>query len=394
MDVPRSVVVLGALLVAVAVAVAGASVSDSPAPDPGTTGNGAAGDGSASGVGTGTGTVLTGGGASCDYAALYNGTIDAVTQVSHERGHGSGFVYRAFDNGTSYVVTNQHVLGNAQAVDVTFARGEPRRGTVVGTAPGADLGVLRVTDTPDYVGALPVRNSTPAPGTKVAAFGAPFGLRGTITQGIVSSTDRAVPTQRGFVVPNVVQTDAPINPGNSGGPLVTCQGRLVGVNTAGIPAARGENVGFAISAALVERVVPELIRTGEFDFSFLGVRTTAVTPAVADAMGLEDARGVMIVEAVPGGPAAGVLEGANRTIRADGRTLPVGGDVVLAVEGNPVRSSEDLSSYLATETSPGDRFALTVFRNGQRRTVSVELGERPTLERASRAAGPLPDPGR
>ncbi len=315
-------------------------------------------------------------GAACDFAELYDETIDSVVLVGTAGGQGSGFVYEAFDNGTSYVVTNEHVLGDAGRVEIRFRRGESRTGTVVGTAAAADLGVVRVTGTPGYVSALPLADSVPEPGRKVAAFGSPFGLRGTVTQGIVSSTDRAVPTARGFLIPDVVQTDAAINPGNSGGPLVTCDGEVVGVNTAGIPAAQAENIGFAVSAPLVGRVVPRLIATGEFEFAYLGVRTTEVTPTMAEAMGLETTRGVMVVETVAGGPAAGVLEGATGVVTVGDRTVRVGGDVVLAIDGEPVRTAEDLSGYLATEASPGDEVTLTVVRDGERRNVTVTLGGR------------------
>lgn len=318
------------------------------------------------------------GSVSCDYAELYQQTNDSVVLISQERGQGSGFVYETNGDGSGYVVTNQHVLGDARRVDVTFRGGQVRTGTVVGTARAADLGVVRVEDVPESVSALPVAESAPRPGERVAALGSPFGLRGTITHGIVSSTDRSVPTDRGFSIPDVIQTDAPINPGNSGGPLVTCDGTVVGVNTAGLPAARAENIGFAVSASLINRVVPELIATGEFEFAYLGVQTVDLTPALAEATGLNVTQGVMVVETIDGSPAEGVLQEATRTATGDRQLLPTGGDVIVAIDDSPVRSGEDLSSYLATEVSPGDEVELTVVRNGEEQTVTVTLDERPS----------------
>lgn len=314
----------------------------------------------------------------CDYAELYNETIDAVVLVDQPLGQGSGFVYQVFENGTSYIVTNQHVVATADRVEVTFRDGTIRTGTVIGTAVSADLAVVRVTDTPGYVTNLSVADSEPLPGQEVAALGSPFGLRGTITHGIISSTDRGVPTDRGFALPDVIQTDAPINPGNSGGPLVTCDGTVVGVNTAGVPAGRAENIGFAVSATLINRVVPELIATGEFHFAYLGVRTTALTLAISEANDLNTTKGVMVVETIEGGPADGTLRGAGGTAMIDGQEVPTGGDVIVAIEDHPIRSASDLSGYLATETSPGDEVTLTIIRDGERQTVSIVLSERPS----------------
>jgi S1-C subfamily serine protease len=176
----------------------------------------------------------------------------------------------------------------------------------------------------------------------------------------------------------VLQTDAPINPGNSGGPLVNCDGRVVGVNTAGIPAAAGDNIGFAVSATLLDRVVPSLIENGSFAFPYLGVRTSDLTPAVVEANGLNTTRGVLVVETIENGPAAGVLRGTNRTVVVGDERIPVGGDVVVAIDGTDVRTAEDLTGYLATETSPGEEVTVTVLRDGQRRNVTVTLTDRPS----------------
>jgi S1-C subfamily serine protease len=207
----------------------------------------------------------------------------------------------------------------------------------------------------------------------VAALGNPFGLEGSITSGIVSGVNRSMPTERGFTIPATVQTDAPINPGNSGGPLVAMDGTVVGVNRA----KAGDNVGFAISPRIVTLVVPELVADGEYDHTLVGIRNVPVTPPVAEANGLEETTGALVVEVLEGGPAAGHLRPATGTAVVDGQEVPTGGDVIVAVEGVPVRTQQDLGRILLFQTRPGEAVTMTVVRDGERVTVEFELGERP-----------------
>ena len=311
--------------------------------------------------------------ATCDYAALYNQTIESVVQIQTAQGSGSGFIYDLVEaNGTSYIVTNQHVVNQSARVGVQFARGETRTGTVVGATRPADLAVVRVTDTPDYVEALPVANATPRTGERVAAIGSPFGLETTITSGIVSGVNRTSPV--GFPLPNTIQTDAPINPGNSGGPLVACDtGAVVGVNQAG----GAENIGFAIGASIVEQIVPVLIQEGDFAYPFLGVQGVTLTQPLAEANDLNVTEGVYVVDTVQGAPAAEALRGATESTIVNGQRIPVGGDVIVAIGNQSVGSREDLLSYLFTETRPGESVQLTIVRDGERQTVTVTLTERP-----------------
>jgi len=314
----------------------------------------------------------------CNYTALFDRTIDSVVSVQRVTGQGSGFVYQTEGNGsTSYVVTNAHVVGEASDVTVQFSRGESRAGTVVGTDISSDLAVVEVTDTPEYTEALPVSDSTPEHGRRVAALGSPFGLEETITHGIVSGLNRSLPTRQGYTIPNVVQTDAPISPGNSGGPLVTCASEVVGVNTAGIAAQGAENIGFAISSSLIDRVVPSLIRTGEFTHPTLGVSATGVTPTIAGANDLNGSQGVIVVAVDQDAPAAAVLQGSDRLERISGEIVPIGGDVILAVDGRSIATSEDLASVLLVETRPGDEVTLTILRDGERTNVTTTVIERP-----------------
>ncbi|WP_226010232.1 S1C family serine protease [Halomicrobium salinisoli] len=314
---------------------------------------------------------------SCDYVSLYDETIGSVVSIQTDAGIGSGYVYETGDNGSAIVVTNAHVVGESDDVMVQFTRGESVMGTVVGRDAGTDLAAVRVDDRPDYVEALPTTESQPQHGTPVAALGNPFGLEGTITQGIVSGLNRSLPTQRGVPIPDTVQTDAAISSGNSGGPLVNCQGEVVGVNAAGIAAPSAENIGFAISHRIVEQVVPELVQDGEFDQPYLGIGVAEVTPAIAEANDLNQTTGVYVGSVAEDGPAAGVLQGAEELAVVDDERVPVGGDVIVGVEGQEVRGMEDLSSILLTETEPGQNVSITVVRDGERQNVTVTAGERP-----------------
>ena len=317
-------------------------------------------------------------GASSGYTELYQRTIDSVVTIrlTTESGivGGSGFVY----DRRGHVVTNEHVVGTAEEVEVRFRDGEWRTASVVGTDTYSDLAVLHVADPPAYAEPLPIAEATPRPGERVVALGNPFGLEGSVTAGIVSGVNRSMPTDNGFSIPDTVQTDAAINPGNSGGPLVSMEGNVVGVNTAGIGAARADNVGFAVSAEIVERVVPALIREGRYDHVLMGVVTIDVTPLVAEANGLSEARGLLVVRTPAGGPAAGVLEPASSTRTVAGQSVPTGGDVIVAVDGRSVDSHQELSRYLALETRPDQTVSVTVIRNDTRRTVDLTLGTRPT----------------
>ncbi|MFB6095074.1 MAG: S1C family serine protease [Halodesulfurarchaeum sp.] len=306
-----------------------------------------------------------------NYTRLYRETIDSVVKIRVRTpigvAQGSGFIYEG-----RYIVTNQHVVEGATDIAVQFSDGVWRTARVVGTDVYTDLAVIRVPSIPDQAEALPVATTDPEPGQRVVALGSPFGLEGTITHGIVSGVNRSMRVEGGFSIPDTVQTDAPINPGNSGGPLVSMQGTVVGVNRA----KEGDNVGFAISADVVRTVVPKLIRTGEFEHSYIGIRTIPVTPPVADSLDLQRARGILVVQVLEGTPAAGVFQAATVKTTAAGVTA-TGGDVIVAIEGHPIRSNQELSQYLLFHTSPGETVTMTVLRDGGRRTLQLTLGSRP-----------------
>ncbi|WP_266080251.1 S1C family serine protease [Haladaptatus caseinilyticus] len=310
------------------------------------------------------------------YEQLYEKSIPSVVSIyvtprntgQTRTGTGSGFVY----DGNGHIVTNQHVVGTSDEVELRFSDGDWRTGRVVGRDSNTDLAVVQVTNLPEYAKPLPVATDEPIPGQQVAALGNPMGLDGTITAGIVSGTNRSLPTGNGFVIPDTVQTDAAINPGNSGGPLVTLDGDVVGVNRA----RQGDGIGFAVSAAIVARVVPDLVSKGRYRHPFLKISTIDVSPLVAEANGLAETGGILVVD-VRLGPASGALIGceAVRTLR--GREIPIGGDVIVGVNGQAVRSHEELMRYLITETQPGEEVEVELVRDRQPLTEIVTLGERP-----------------
>ncbi|MFB6192182.1 MAG: S1C family serine protease [Haloarculaceae archaeon] len=325
---------------------------------------------------------------------LYRETIPSVASIyvtaddhGRRRGAGSGFVYDA-----EHVVTNAHVVGDATTVDLRFAEGDWRTGRVVGTDAYTDLAVVAVADLPAYAAPLSLADEPPVPGAPVAALGNPMGLDGSITTGIVSGANRSMPVGS-FAIPDTVQTDAPIDPGNSGGPLVRWaddvpapdddgtdgagdEGRAPGVEVVGVNRARaGDNIGFAVSAAIVAAVVPSLIAEGRHRHPYLRARTLDVSPSVAEANGLEEPRGVLIVDA-PDDPASGVA-GCTGTRTVRGQELPVGGDVLVAVDGVPTDSGEALMRHLLLETAPGDAVELELLRDGRRLTERLTLAERP-----------------
>ncbi|ATW88533.1 S1-C subfamily serine protease [Halohasta litchfieldiae] len=311
---------------------------------------------------------------SLDTEALYNETIDSVVTVyvvtAEGASSGSGFVC----DSDGHLVTNQHVIDDATTVQVRFgARGEWRTATVVGEDPRSDLAVLSVDRLPDSAEPLALSNRQPRQGEAVAAVGSPLRLEGTITTGVVSGVDRSLRLPSGPLVPDVIQTDAAINPGNSGGPLLDSGGTVLGVNTA---RAAADNIGFTVSATMVDRVIPSLIESGNHTHPYLGVETRTVVPAIATANNLSEIHGAAIVAVDREGPAAGRLRGPQRAETVDGQRVPAGGDVIVSVDGGRIETDHDLLRYIALETEPGETVSVGVVRNGERRTVDVRLGER------------------
>jgi S1-C subfamily serine protease len=302
------------------------------------------------------------------YTRVYREAIDSVLLVDTAQGSGTGWVYDE-----SHVVTNAHVVGEATDTDLRTRDGSWYTGEVVGADPNSDLAVIETDELSDAATPLPLAQNPATVGQEVVAIGNPFDLDGSVTTGIVSGTDRSIPAPTGFSISDAIQTDAAVNPGNSGGPLMSLDGRVLAVINSG----GGDNIAFGISAALARRVLPELIETGSFEHSFLGVALDTVTPAVAEANDLAEPRGLLVVQVVPDGPVDGILQASDDATTVDGERIPVGGDVLLAIDGVQTDTAEALGSHLALETRPGDTASLTILRDGQERTVEVELGTRP-----------------
>ncbi|MGB9739172.1 S1C family serine protease [Chloroflexus sp.] len=295
------------------------------------------------------------------------------------QGSGSGFFYDT----AGHIVTNYHVVADADELQVTLADGRTVSAKIVGSDPSNDLAVIKVASPVDEIRPLPIGDSTQVyVGQFVLAIGNPFGLERTLTFGIVSALGRVIESPNQRFIGEVIQSDVAINPGNSGGPLLDLTGRVIGVNSAILsPSGANAGIGFAISARTVQRVVPVLIREGRYPHPSLGVRVIELTPQRAAlferaGMNLPIKEGLLIAELVEGGPAARAgLRGPQQVVRVGNWMLPVGGDVIVAINGRSITSSQELLVYLETETQVGETVQVTVIRNGREQIVPVTLAE-------------------
>ncbi len=300
-------------------------------------------------------------------------------------GEGSGFVWDA----EGHIVTNNHVIENASSITVTFADGTVADAKLVGADPESDLAVIQVDPAAAELRPVTMADSQAVQvGDLVIAIGNPYGLSGTMTQGIVSALSRSLTVDEGSSIPNssstgsysipdIIQTDAAINPGNSGGVLVDVDGHVVGV-TAAIQSTSGSNsgIGFVIPAHIVQRVVPVLITDGSYAHPRLGISGTTLTPSVASQVDLDESqRGVLVITVTAGGPAdkAGVQASTQQRSRNGQTSLVTAGDVITAIDDQPVITFEDLSSYLFNNTQVGQKVKLTVLRGGMEKTLEVTL---------------------
>ena len=306
----------------------------------------------------------------------------------YQSGLGSGFVW----DQQGHIVTNNHVIDQADKIEVTFSDGTIEPAELVGTDPDSDLAVLEVK-MPDGITPLQLADSnTLKVGQFAIAIGNPFGLSGTMTVGIVSALGRSLPLNEelgvNYTIPDIIQTDAPINPGNSGGVLVNDLGFVIGV-TAAIESPVGANagIGFAIPSAIVSRVVPALIKDGHYDHSWLGISGTSLVPDLATAMNLESTqRGALVIDVMPNSPAeAAGLKGSDRQIEIEGTQVRVGGDVITAIDTQPINEMDDLMAFLAGKTEVGQEVSLTIIRNGKEKEISVTLAARPNTNEMKQA---------
>ena len=299
---------------------------------------------------------------------------------------GSGFVV----DQEGYIATNAHVVTNdsgkqANEVYVEFSDGNTLTARIVGTDPDSDIGLVKIDPRQ-----LRGQNAKLVPlpfgstgelrvGDPVAAIGSPFGEQQSLSVGVVSALGRDIESLTRFSIGNAIQTDAAINHGNSGGPLLDSGGKVIGMNaqiqsTGG----GGEGVGFAIPVETVKRSIDQLRAQGHVDYAYIGISSVTLYPQLAERLGIGQSSGVLIDKVYGGGPASNAgLHGANDHITFQGQPgIPVGSDLIVAVDGRKLSQAQDLSDVIGAHR-PGDTVKLTVVRDGKQRSVSVKLAKRP-----------------
>ena len=311
---------------------------------------------------------------------------------------GSGFVYDA----QGHIVTNSHVVNDADEIFVTFYNGVVEPAELIGFDLYSDLAVIRVNTENDNLHPVTMADSSAVRvGQRAIAIGNPFGLASSMTVGVVSALGRQLPSAEmidinlaGFQNPSIIQVDTDINPGNSGGPLLNSNGEVIGVNTA-IRTESGvfQGVGFAVPSATVQRVIPELIQSQSVAYSWLGISSLPIeggysVAGLADELELPVTSGVLVDTVTPDSPASRAgLRGGNTLTPVRGRDVCVGGDIIVAVNGDYLNSMDELVYYLVVNTRPGDEITLLVVRGEETFEVPVQLEDRPTEGRAAPGCG-------
>ncbi|MBA2461915.1 MAG: trypsin-like peptidase domain-containing protein [Actinobacteria bacterium] len=335
-------------------------------------------------------------GNSFDPAAIYARTSPGVVTIyaifpGGARAQGSGFVVSR----QGHVLTNSHVITTAgegdasepvrgaTSVFVVFADGDRLPASIIGWDLFDDVGLIKLSPGDHSIRPIPLGDSNGVVvGEPVAAIGSPFGNANSLAVGVVSAVSRSIPslTSR-YSVSNAIQIDAPINHGNSGGPLLDAKGRVIGIN-AQIRSSSGnaEGVGFAIPINSARRSMEQLIADGRVAYAYIGITTQDVTPALARKYSLRASRGALIEEVVEGQPAerAG-LRGSSRQEVFNGSSVGLGGDLIVALDGQRVESADDVVRIVTDRLRPGQVVGVTVVRGGtgERETVRVRLEERP-----------------
>jgi S1-C subfamily serine protease len=312
---------------------------------------------------------------------------NVFNQPVPQEGSGSGFVYDA----EGHIVTNYHVVSNARTVLVSFGGNEMHEATVVGTDASTDLAVLKV-ENDQLPQPLELSDSEELRvGQFVIAVGNPFGLRRTLTFGVISALGRVIQSPDGRFISEAIQTDAPVNPGNSGGPLMDLNGNVIGVNSVIIsPTGASAGIGFAISSRMVGQVVPVLIEEGSYPHPWMGIEALDLSAGwiqVLKEAGMEIPveTGIYVVNVVGGGPASNSdLRGAQRTQRVGNVRVPIGGDIVVEIDGDPVPNYKELVVYLESETTIGETVTVGYYRDGAKETTELTIGERPEQQRQGR----------
>jgi S1-C subfamily serine protease len=392
----RPVVIAGLLALLLAVGLAACGDDDST----GSSGSVATTTTTTTAADSGSGKPVVGSGSDFDPQAIYSEAAPSVVTILSlvgdssnptSAGQGSGFVIS--DDGE--IVTNAHVVtdateaGGAQPINeadevyVEFGDRNQVPAEIVGTDLNADVALLKVD--PDGLDINPIElgdSESVQVGAPVAAIGSPFGQEQSLSVGIVSATDRSIDSLTQFKIDGAIQTDTSINPGNSGGPLIGADGRVVGIDQQINTTSGGnEGVGFAVPINLVKRSVEQLRDNGKVEYAYIGVKSQPLYPQLAEKLGIDAPTGSLISSVVPGGPAdeaglQGSGSGEESKVEFQGRKVAVGGDTIVAVDGQKLESENDLSRLIATY-DPGDDVTLTIIRDGKEMEVDVKLGTRP-----------------
>ena len=302
--------------------------------------------------------------------------INVITEAGG--GNGSGFVI----DHAGHIVTNAHVVDEADEIAVEFFEGGIYRARLVGLDLASDIAVIKVDVPASQLNPIPFADSDNLTvGQTVLAIGSPFRQGWTLTSGIISALDRTIQSLTQFQIGGVIQTDASINPGNSGGPLINLDGAVIGVNSQIISGSRSSSgVGFAIPSNLTRRVAEALIQDGEMTYSYIGITGEDVGLSVIETLGLpNDFSGVVVGEVLDDGPAADtdLHEIAEMRTRGDGELVGMRVDIITAIDGNSIKGMDDLITYLARHTRPGQVVSLTVHRDGGRLVeIPIKLGSR------------------
>lgn len=293
-----------------------------------------------------------------------------------QRGTGSGFIVD--DRG--YILTNNHVVEEADSLEVTLADKSKVPAKLVGRDPNNDLAVIRITVPKEKLFPLKLGNSDILQvGQMAIAIGNPFGLDRTVTRGVVSSVGRTLRAESGRQIRGIVQTDAPINPGNSGGPLLNSRGEVIGINSAiYTPSGGSVGIGFAIPINTAKRLLPQLIAKGKVSHPWLGISGLDISPEVAKSLKLPSNEGILVIQVSPLGPAGRAgIKGSVRRARVGNTLVSVGGDIIVAVDGRKVSSVDELTAFLDGERKVGDEVKIDLLRDGKRISLPVRLGDLP-----------------
>ena len=290
---------------------------------------------------------------------------------------GSGFVI----DKAGHIVTNYHVIQGAKKVQVSFSGQDEITATVVGKDPSTDVAILKIDAHARALTPLELGNSDAVVvGDSVDAIGNPFGFTRTLTTGVVSAVQRQIEAPNSWPIDHAIQTDAAINHGNSGGPLIDAQGRVIGVTSQISTGSTGQQgsvgIGFAIPINTVRSVAAQIISSGKAQHAFLGLDAAPVTPQLAKLFHLPSTTGLLIqdVQAGSGADKAGLKAGKTAVV-VQGESYQVGGDMIVAIDGNPVTTYQQLRDAIASR-KPGDKMKLEIYRNGSKQTVTATLGQR------------------